>query len=74
VFFLPSLFEQRPIDEVTAELSGSCLLAAGQFCTCPNLFVLLDNEQGQQVVEGVKGKFEEQTPSVLLSSVPEYVV
>ena len=67
VFFLPSLFEQRPIDEVIAELSGSCLLAAGQFCTCPNLFVLLDNEQGQQVVEGVKGKFEEQTPTVLLS-------
>ena len=67
VFFLPSLFEQRPTEEVVAELSGSCLLAAGQFCTCPNLFVLIDDPQGQQVIDGVKEKFEQQEPGVLFS-------
>jgi len=67
VFFLPSLFDQRSTEEVVAELSGSCLLAAGQFCTCPNLFVLVDNEQGQEVINGVKAQFEEQAPGVLLS-------
>jgi len=67
VFFLPSLFDQRSTEEVVAELAGSCTLAAGQFCTCPNLFVLIDDEQGQQVIDGVKAQFEEQTPGVLLS-------
>ena len=67
VFFLPSLFEQRSTEEIVGELSGSCTLAAGQFCTCPNLFVLIDNEHGQQVIDGVKEQFEQQTPGVLLS-------
>jgi len=42
-------------------------LAAGQFCTCPNLFVLIDDPQGQQVIDGVKEKFEQQEPGVLFS-------
>ena len=67
VFFLPSLFEQRPTEEVIAELSGSCLLAAGQFCTCPNLFVLIDDEQGQQVIDGLREQFEQQEPGILFS-------
>ena len=67
VFFLPSLFDRRTTGDVVSELSGSCLMAAGQFCTCPNLFVLIDDEQGRKVIEGVKEQFEQQAPGVLLS-------
>ena len=33
-------FDERRA-ELVDELAGSCLLGTGQFCTCPNLFVLL---------------------------------
>ncbi len=47
VFFLPAALEQGSTDLAT-ELTSSCLMAAGQFCTCPNMSVL----QSSNVADG----------------------
>ncbi|MDB4778329.1 aldehyde dehydrogenase family protein, partial [bacterium] len=64
VFILPSAFENQ---ELVQELAGSCLLGAGQFCTCPNLFVMVDSPESNAFLGAIQAEFESREPGVLLS-------
>lgn len=67
VFFLPRVVEQRT-EELAAELVGSCLLASGQFCTCPNLFVLQASPAAETLMKSTIGRMQSTEPQVLLTS------
>jgi NADP-dependent aldehyde dehydrogenase len=64
VFFLPSAFQN---EDLANELVGSCLLGAGQFCTCPNLFVVLDSPESAQLLGRVAEEFKSRPAGPLLS-------
>jgi alpha-ketoglutaric semialdehyde dehydrogenase len=66
VFILPGALEERS-DEIAGELSNSCLLGAGQFCTKPGLVVLEENLRSQEFLGSVKTAFEETEPGYALS-------
>ena len=57
VFLLPGAIRERRADLVN-ELAGSCLLGSGQFCTCPNLFVLIDGDEAELFLAELKTQFE----------------
>jgi 2,5-dioxopentanoate dehydrogenase len=66
VFFLPgAIRERRP--ELINELAGSCLLGSGQFCTCPNLFVLFGGDDAESFIAELKAQFESRPAGALLS-------
>jgi NADP-dependent aldehyde dehydrogenase len=66
VFFLPGAVAQRR-GELASELAGSCLLGSGQFCTCPNLFVIFAGEDAESFLAELKAQFDTRTPGTLLS-------
>lgn len=66
VFILSGAIAQRRT-EIVNELSGSCLLGAGQFCTCPNLFVLFESSESEAFLDELKTQFETRPPGPLLS-------
>jgi NADP-dependent aldehyde dehydrogenase len=66
VFFLPGAIRERPADLVN-ELAGSCLLGSGQFCTCPNLFVLFGGDEAEAFLADLKAQFETRPVGPLLS-------
>ena len=57
VFFLPGAVAQRR-GELVNELAGSCLLGSGQFCTCPNLFVLFASDAAESFIAELKSQFD----------------
>ncbi|WP_442484731.1 aldehyde dehydrogenase family protein [Aeoliella sp. SH292] len=67
VFVLPGAIAERG-DELAAELAGSVLLGSGQFCTCPNLFVIRAGADADRFVDGVRTKFESQASAPLLAA------
>jgi NADP-dependent aldehyde dehydrogenase len=67
VLMLPGALTERG-PKLVDELSGSCLLAAGQFCTKPNLVLLLAGEATEQFIFSVREKFDSTPPAPLLSS------
>jgi NADP-dependent aldehyde dehydrogenase len=66
VFFLPGAVAEG-CKKLPAELVGSCLLSVGQFCTCPNLFVLLSDELANSFLQAVKSLMEERPVGALLA-------
>jgi NADP-dependent aldehyde dehydrogenase len=66
VFFLPGALAQRRTDLVN-ELAGSCLLGAGQFCTCPNLFVVFAGDAAEAFIAELKTQLESRPTGILLS-------
>jgi NADP-dependent aldehyde dehydrogenase len=66
VFFLPGAIAQRR-GELVNELAGSVLLGSGQFCTCPNLFVLFAGESAEAFIAEMKAQFEAKPGGTLLS-------
>lgn len=66
VVLLPGAIAER-CAEIVNELAGSCLLGAGQFCTCPNLFVLFAGSESEAFLEQLKAEFETRPPGPLLS-------
>ncbi|HEY3395808.1 MAG TPA: aldehyde dehydrogenase (NADP(+)) [Lacipirellulaceae bacterium] len=66
VFFLPGALNERRTDLVN-ELAGSCLLGAGQFCTCPNLFVVLGGEAAEAFIADLKAQLDSRPVGTLLS-------
>jgi NADP-dependent aldehyde dehydrogenase len=66
VFFLPGALAQRRTDLVN-ELAGSCLLGAGQFCTCPNLFVVFAGDAAEAFIAELKIQLESRPTGTLLS-------
>ncbi|MDH4198500.1 MAG: aldehyde dehydrogenase family protein, partial [Candidatus Aminicenantes bacterium] len=65
VFVLPGALAERG-GEIAAEMSGSCALGGGQFCTKPGMVVLVDDEHGRSFLETLKRAFESQPPGYLL--------
>jgi alpha-ketoglutaric semialdehyde dehydrogenase len=65
VLILPGALEERG-PAIAAELAGSCLLGAGQFCTKPGLVVLLENEKSREFVGLLKRGFEGGEPGYVL--------
>jgi NADP-dependent aldehyde dehydrogenase len=66
VFFLPGAVAERRADLVN-ELVGSCLLGAGQFCTCPNLFVLFAGDAAEAFISELKTQLDSRPAGTLLS-------
>lgn len=64
VFFLPSAFENEGLAD---ELTGSCLLGAGQFCTCPNLFVVTEGADATELLSRVSSEFSSRPAGPLLA-------
>ena len=67
VFFLPGALTERRADLVN-ELAGSCLLGAGQFCTCPNLFAVIAGDAAEAFIAEFKAQLESRPVGTLLSS------
>jgi alpha-ketoglutaric semialdehyde dehydrogenase len=65
VFILPGALEERG-EAIAAELAGSCLLGAGQFCTKPGLIVLPAVPAGGAFIDAVAAAFGKSEPGVLL--------
>jgi alpha-ketoglutaric semialdehyde dehydrogenase len=65
VFILPGALEERG-PAIAAELAGSCLLGAGQFCTKPGLVVLIENGKSREFVGLLKKGFEGGEPGYVL--------
>jgi NADP-dependent aldehyde dehydrogenase len=66
VFFLPGALAERRTDLVN-ELAGSCLLGSGQFCTCPNLFVVFAGDSAETFIAEFKTQLDSRPSGTLLS-------
>jgi NADP-dependent aldehyde dehydrogenase len=66
VFFLPGAVAQRR-GELVSELAGSVLLGSGQFCTCPNLFVIFAGDAADSFLAELKAEFDSRPRGTLLS-------
>ncbi len=66
VFLLPGAVAERG-EELAGELAGSCLMGAGQFCTCPNLVVLVEGDATTRLLTVVQAKMEASPPAPLLA-------
>ncbi|MFY9936501.1 MAG: aldehyde dehydrogenase family protein, partial [Silvibacterium sp.] len=67
VVLLPGALAERPA-EIAQELVDSCLAGAGQFCTSPNLILMLENSSAEELLDRVAKVFQERSPQPLLSS------
>ena len=67
VFILPGALSER-LDDIAAELYGSCSLGAGQFCTNPGLVIIEKNNDGEAFINSVANLFGENKPGTLLSA------
>ncbi|HMH13587.1 MAG TPA: aldehyde dehydrogenase family protein [Edaphobacter sp.] len=66
VVILPGAFRERG-EGLAVELADSCLAAAGQFCTSPNLIFVIGEEDADRLATGLVAILEERTPGYLLS-------
>jgi NADP-dependent aldehyde dehydrogenase len=66
VFFLPGAIAERRGDLVN-ELAGSVLLGSGQFCTCPNLFVVFAGDGADAFLAELSTQFNSRPVGTLLS-------
>ena len=66
VIFLPGAIAQDE-DRLTRELADSCLAAAGQQCTSPNLFFLWKDSNSESLITKLAGIFDQRAPQPLLS-------
>jgi 2,5-dioxopentanoate dehydrogenase len=66
VYFLPGAIKQRGT-ELVNEMGGSCLMGAGQFCTSPNLFVVLAGADSEEFINGLKSELASRPAGTLLS-------
>jgi alpha-ketoglutaric semialdehyde dehydrogenase len=62
---LPGAVAERG-DELPGEVVGSCLLGVGQFCTSPNMFVLVESEATSKFMEAAKTQMESAPIGALL--------
>jgi NADP-dependent aldehyde dehydrogenase len=65
VFLLGSALKRN--GDMIDEASGSCLLGAGQFCTCPNLIVVQAGADADTFLNGMTQAFESKPAGTLLS-------
>ena len=67
VVFLPGALAERR-EELVRELADSSLAGSGQFCTSPNVVVLLAGADTEAMIEGVASHFNQRPPQPLLSA------
>jgi NADP-dependent aldehyde dehydrogenase len=67
LLILPGALRERG-GKLADELSGSCLLAAGQFCTKPNLVLLFAGDATEQFIAAARQKFDATPTAPLLSA------
>ncbi|MEN1678833.1 MAG: aldehyde dehydrogenase family protein [Planctomycetota bacterium] len=66
VMLLPDALAERG-EELIAEVAGSCLLAAGQFCTGPKLLGLLAGKGATDLIDALRADFAGRPPAVVLA-------
>ena len=66
IVVLPGALKERA-EEIATELSGSCLMGAGQFCTNPGLFILQQGDAADQFVKSISEKFSAAPVGTLFS-------
>ncbi len=66
IVILPGALEERG-EEIATELSGSCMMAAGQFCTSPGLVIVQAGAATEQFVNSTVEKFKVAPIGTLLS-------
>ncbi|MFK7766370.1 MAG: aldehyde dehydrogenase (NADP(+)) [Mariniblastus sp.] len=66
VVILPGALKERG-EEIAAELTGSCLMGTGQFCTNPGLVVVQSSDEANQFVASVSSKFSDAPVGTLFS-------
>ena len=66
LLLLPGALTERGA-KLVDELTGSCLNAAGQFCTKPNLVLMFAGESTEQFIAALRQKFDATPPAFLLS-------
>jgi alpha-ketoglutaric semialdehyde dehydrogenase len=71
VIFLPGALAERP-EQLAQELIDSCLAGSGQFCTSPNLLLVVETPESKSQTEAflaqVAKSFSERPPQPLLSA------
>ena len=67
VVVLPGAMEERG-EDIAAELSGSCLLGTGQFCTSPGVAMVIKSDSAERFIDSVTEKMQSAQPGILLSS------
>jgi NADP-dependent aldehyde dehydrogenase len=67
VIFLPGAIAERG-DQLAQELTDSCLAGSGQFCTSPNLILLIESDEAESLLQKVANAFKERPSQPLLSS------
>ncbi len=67
LFVLQGALEERQ-DDIVDELTASCSLGAGQFCTNPGLVILPDSEEATSFTDALVDSFEETDEGVLLTA------
>jgi NADP-dependent aldehyde dehydrogenase len=67
VIFLPGALAERAL-QLATELADSVLAGSGQFCTSPNLILLLDTPQTQTFLTQLANTFSERPSQPLLSA------
>jgi NADP-dependent aldehyde dehydrogenase len=66
VVILPGALAER-LDDISVELSGSCLLGTGQFCTSPGIVIVHEGDDANQFVDSMKQKLSDAPVGTLLS-------
>ena len=66
IVILPGALKERG-NEIAGELTGSCLMGSGQFCTNPGLIIVQNDDDGKQFIESVASQFSEQPVGTLFS-------
>ncbi len=66
VILLPGALAERG-DQLATELADSCLAASGQFCTSPNLIMMIAGDDAERLASNLARILDERPPAPLLS-------
>lgn len=67
VILLPGALAERG-DQLATELADSCLAASGQFCTSPNLILMIAGDDAERLASSLAGILDQRPPAPLLSA------
>jgi 2,5-dioxopentanoate dehydrogenase len=67
VILLPGALAERG-EQLAVELADSCLAASGQFCTSPNLILMIAGDDAERLAVNLAGILDRRPPAPLLSA------
>jgi NADP-dependent aldehyde dehydrogenase len=67
VILLPGALAERG-EQLATELADSCLAASGQFCTSPNLILMIAGDDADRLTSNLAGILDQRPPAPLLSA------